>query len=138
MPDISQDEFEAKLPHLAPATAAELRQRANSGGSRSASSASARNLTNQSRPTGSGTDQRTVVREPAYGYKREISHRYVMVRQRTSCRVFRGFETTLHARGNVRTMTAKLLVKTSRSHDYPTTIVNLALLPSSASADTLC
>uniref|UniRef100_A0A182LWW2 Cytosolic purine 5'-nucleotidase n=1 Tax=Anopheles culicifacies TaxID=139723 RepID=A0A182LWW2_9DIPT len=75
MPDISQDEFEAKLPHLAPATAAELRQRANSSGSRSASSGSARPLNNQSRPTGSGTEQRAVLREPAYGYKREISHR---------------------------------------------------------------
>ncbi|XP_053678923.1 cytosolic purine 5'-nucleotidase [Anopheles nili] len=60
MPELSQDEFEANLPHLAPATAAELRQRANSGGSRSAPSKIARNPTNQ---------------PPAYGYKREISHR---------------------------------------------------------------
>uniref|UniRef100_A0A8W7P3E0 Uncharacterized protein n=1 Tax=Anopheles coluzzii TaxID=1518534 RepID=A0A8W7P3E0_ANOCL len=73
MPDISQDEFEAKLPHLAPATAAELRQRANSGGSRSAA-----------RKPGAATNQPTAadtaVAKPAYGYKREISHRYVCPR----------------------------------------------------------
>uniref|UniRef100_A0A182N8I3 Cytosolic purine 5'-nucleotidase n=1 Tax=Anopheles dirus TaxID=7168 RepID=A0A182N8I3_9DIPT len=70
MPDISQDEFEAKLPHLVPASAAELRQRANSGGARSATANRTRTLSNQSRTTGSDTEQR-----PAYGYKREISHR---------------------------------------------------------------
>lgn len=32
MPEISQDQFEAKLPHIPPATVEELRQRANSGG----------------------------------------------------------------------------------------------------------
>lgn len=35
MPEVSQDQFEAKLPHLPPATVEELRQRANSGGASS-------------------------------------------------------------------------------------------------------
>uniref|UniRef100_A0A182IWU1 Uncharacterized protein n=1 Tax=Anopheles atroparvus TaxID=41427 RepID=A0A182IWU1_ANOAO len=85
MPDISQDEFEAKLPHLAPATAAELRKRANSGGSRSMTSTSVSPATgnlgnsvssNQSRSgNSSGPRTATASVDAVYGYKREISHR---------------------------------------------------------------
>ncbi|KFB41870.1 AGAP000380-PA-like protein [Anopheles sinensis] len=73
MPDISQDEFEAKLPHLAPATAAELRKRANSGGSRMLG----RNTSNAP-ATNQPADESVsgpALAEPVYGYKREISHR---------------------------------------------------------------
>ncbi|XP_058127093.1 cytosolic purine 5'-nucleotidase [Anopheles ziemanni] len=77
MPDISQDEFEAKLPHLAPATAAELRKRANSGGSRTVARAAGSPTSNA--PVTNQTLDESVsgpaFAEPVYGYKREISHR---------------------------------------------------------------
>uniref|UniRef100_A0A2M3Z286 Putative had superfamily protein n=1 Tax=Anopheles braziliensis TaxID=58242 RepID=A0A2M3Z286_9DIPT len=77
MPDISQDAFEASLPHQPPATVEELRGRANS--------IEARTRTGPRRPashSGShpavhidGQSLAPTASDPIYGYKREISHR---------------------------------------------------------------
>ncbi|XP_021694817.1 cytosolic purine 5'-nucleotidase isoform X1 [Aedes aegypti] len=98
MPELSQDQFEAKLPHKPPATAEELRQRANSGGATSLEASRKRlNSLKASKSTEEGTaggsrgprkssvtfqeDKSATPKQLhhydsfVHGYKREISHR---------------------------------------------------------------
>lgn len=108
MPELSQDQFEAKLPHLPPATVEELRQRANSGGA-SALEASRKRLNSLKNANGKEVDKAVAAasgssgsRGPrkssvtfqedsksaqkqlhhndsfVHGYKRQISHRSVL------------------------------------------------------------
>ncbi|XP_050084286.1 cytosolic purine 5'-nucleotidase isoform X1 [Anopheles aquasalis] len=73
MPDISQDAFEASLPHQPPATVEELRGRANSIEARTRG---ARPTSTGGRPAGhEGQSLAPTTSDPIYGYKREISHR---------------------------------------------------------------